>query len=57
MNGHLVGGGAISQHIHEVLAIRIRVNDGLAIVAALNDVVRLLGKHLAGGSGHGVTLN
>jgi hypothetical protein len=54
VNRDLVCQRTLAQHGEKVLPILVIDNDGLAIVAALDDVMRLAGQHQPGESGHGI---
>ena len=57
MDDHLMGLCTVSQQADETLPVGIIEHDGLAVVAALDDVVRMAGEQQAGKSGHVATLN
>ena len=53
MDSHVELSGVLQQQVQQGLVIRRRVKNGLAIIAALNDVVRIAGQCKTGKSGHG----
>jgi hypothetical protein len=53
MYGHLESLRVLLPQRQQTLTVRIVAHDGLSVVAALNDVVRVSGNSEAGLAGHG----
>ena len=54
--GYMVGETTLNQCVAEELVVRIRHKHALAIIAALNDVLRLTGNNDSRKAGHGERL-
>jgi hypothetical protein len=57
MDGHLESLRMLLPQRQQSLAVRVVANDGLAVIAALDDVVRVSGNGEAGLAGHGNSLS
>jgi len=53
MDRHLEGPGMLMPEVQQALAVLVVAHNGLAVVAALDDVVRITSNGEAGQTGHG----
>jgi hypothetical protein len=56
MDRHLEGASMLVPEVQQALTVLVVAHDGLAVVAALDDVVRVAGNGEAGKAGHGTFL-